>query len=270
MPKVKNAAPMDTVFNEFVYTALFKAPYEQKRQLKGKYLKAAMSEKAAKSFAAGSTKEEKEMLLSELGYEFYYVVNAGGQATKILQSILPAMRSGKKTEMSNAIAANGLFVTGDREIIRTLGLVSKVSHHPSFFLNLELLRQGYHIEKWGKRYGTEKDTVSRSIDETAKAIGRMLFNSSVSMDFSKGLLGSSADEMKVLLFLYSTSLVEPTDEDVKSRFAGRMKGKSYYVAIRSLMDSHSIDRIFGKVSITSLGIKKVSNFIDSAINKNTF
>lgn len=269
MPKIKNAAPLDTALNEFVYTAIFKADYEQKRHLTGKFLKATMSEKCAKSFCDSSTREEKEIILTALGYEFCYILNATSNKFKVIQEVLPILETGKKGKISKEITERGFFVTTDKQLLRTLGLVGQITHSPSYFMDLEILRHGYNVRKWSKRYDGEKNNVYRGLDEAARAVALSYCNASLCLENAKLLFGCPTPAMRILLKLYA-STTDVTDENLKDFFFGRVSGKEYGSAIRFLMDEHLIVRVSGTVSITGAGIKKINQYIYSVTHSNNF
>lgn len=259
---------MDTALNEFVYTVLFKADYEQKRKLKGKFLKAAMTEKSARFFSENSSKEEKEILLATLGYEFCYIINPA-RNFKLVQDLLTIIHTAKKSQINAAITQHGIFITTDKQLLRTLGLMAQTTHTPSYYMDLEILRQGYHIAKWKKRYGGEKDNTYRNIDETARTLSLLLCNAMSTLDVAKGLVGATRTQVKILLYLYASPM-DVSDQTLKDYFIGRLTGKEFGDSIRSLMHEGRIERLSNIVSITGSGIKIVNDYLHSVIHSNNF
>lgn len=259
---------MDTALNEFVYTVLFKSNYEQKRKLKGGFLKAAMTEKAARAFAENSSKEDKEILLATLGYEFCYIINPAG-SFKLVQDLLSIIPTAKKSQISAAITELGLFITTDKQLLRMLGLMAQTTHTPSYYMDLEMLRQGYHIKNWKKRYGGEKENTYRDLDEKSRSICLFLSNATSSIESAKSLFGATASQVKILLYLYASTTDVP-DQDLKDNFSGRLTGKEFGDSIRGLMHEGRIERLSNIVSITGSGIKIINDYLHSVIHPNNF
>lgn len=269
MPKRENGL-MDSVFNEFVFTAIYKSSYEQKRLLPDRYLKIAMNERLAKKFSAEASNNEKEIMLTGLGYNICRVINGNDPKVKLIQDVLSIPVTAKRARLNKVISESGLFVTTDKNILRTLGLMSDTIHHPSYYMDMEILRQGYHINKWSKKFLTEKDHVYREVDELARQIAKLFFNSALVSDTSKEMLGVTSNELKILLALYSSNVIQPTDEEFRNLFHGKMSFRSFADSIRKLMAGNFIHRLSGEISITALGIKKVNNFMKRVIHSNNF
>jgi hypothetical protein len=268
MAKIKGKNTIDPVLNEFVYTAIFKADMEQKRAVGPKYLKNVMTEKAARSFADKSSREEKEHVLAHMGYEFYYVINKSGKTLKHIKEFLPILTS-KKTA-KETIAEEGVFVTSDKETIRTLGLLARLTHSPTYYLDLEILRQGYHIKKWSKKYGGTKDLAFREADEYSRLICQFIENSILNAEHTKSTMECSRNSIIILLRIYRSLELELYEEKLKEVFKGRIGDKPYSDAIRELSDNNLILRIRGTISITSAGIIKVNEFFHKIIHSNNF
>ncbi len=270
MPKIKNSSPVDTVLNELVYTALFKADYEQKRRMKGKFLRVAINEKSAKRFADSSTLEDKMYVLAILGFEFYFVINKSQKALSDIKELLPILDAGKKSAASTSIAERGLFVTSEREILRSLTLVSRVTHHPSYFMDLEILRQGYHIKKWSKKYDQSKDAVHREVDESSRVVCSTILNGIMGARNSPAMVGCTESELMLLLYLYATTALEVTIDQLKDIMIGKMSVLEFKRAFRGIAYSGYISNFKGKIAIAGEGIKKVGNFFNSVIHSNSF
>lgn len=268
--RIKNTIPVDTVLNEFVYTVLFKADYEQKRLLKGKYFRASISEKTARKFSDSSSLEDKMYVLSHLGFEFYFVINRSQKALAGLKNILPVMETGKKAASSTKISEKGLFVTSEREILRTLGLAARITHHPSYYLDLEVLRQGYHINKWSKIYAQTKDYAYRESDESSRRICISFFNAILESKNAHGKLKCTENELLILLYLYGTTAIETKEEELRDVLAGRMSSREYCYAFRGMVHNGYAHRMKGAVSISGEGIKKVSQYFTGVIHSSNF
>lgn len=263
------------VLNDYIYTVLFQASYEQKRGLKGKYLKAAMSAKSAKSFASNSTREEKEMMLAHFGLEYFYVISPKSLGFQKLKDILKKFEKNKKISAIKDIAEEGVYVTSDVEFLKLLGYMSQAIHHPSFFLNLEINRQGYHIQKWAKNNFNQNDFLIREVSENAIRLSRTALAMDFSMTYSQGLTGVHPNELRILLYLYSRSNISISDEALLDYFNGKMKPLQFRYAIKSLCKSQCIKRSINaadkaEYSIAGAGVSHVNHFINNSISQNDF
>jgi hypothetical protein len=270
MPKKLNIVN-DPILNDFVYSLLFEASYEEKRGLKGKYMRASMSGEAAKRFATNSTREEKEYIMAHFGVEFFYVVAKRGVQLTQLKRILTKFESDKKVASLKDIAETGLFVTSDKEFLRLLGLTAQSIHHPSFFLNMEMLRQGYNIQKWKKLNLNKTDLQTREADEMGKLLARTFLNGSIALEYAPGSTRVTPNEMRILLYLYTLAHTYVNDSDLSHYFVGYMTKNVYRYAMKALWKDGLIQQ-HGMASkreftITGAGVKHVNNFFESAIKQ---
>lgn len=151
----------DPIFNDFLYTVLFNMSASEKRGLHGKYLKAAMSEKSAKAFIQNATDEDKKYILSHAGYKFYWVLQKDNFKAEYLREILTKFESSNHVSALRDIAHQGIFVTAEKEFIRLLSLMSSAIHQSSFYFDLSMLRTGWHIKSWKKRFFNPRDMEAR-------------------------------------------------------------------------------------------------------------
>jgi nitrogen regulatory protein PII-like uncharacterized protein len=262
------------VLNELVYTVLFQATLPEKRGLKGKYFKIAMSQKASKTFATTSSKEEKEYILSHFGLEYFYVICNRGMTMLKFKEILDKFDKKKRVSALSEIAEEGIFVTSNKEFTRMLGLMSQSIHHHSYFLNLEIVRQGYHIQKWSKTYNNKKDMATREADASAKSLVRTCLSALFTMDFWPGSTGISAEQMKILLYLYSVSNSYISYGQMYGVFAGNTNNFRFSSSLKGLLtEDYIIKHGAGKAkeyTISALGIKQVNEFIQKTLNLNSF
>jgi hypothetical protein len=262
---------IDPILNDFVYSFLYGASYEEKRGLRGKYLRAAMNGGAAKRFCTTSTREEKEYLLSHFGINFFYVFAKQGVSVAKIKEIGAKIETGKKVAALRDMAEAGIYVSSDKDFIRSLGLMSQSIHHHSFFLNLEFLRQGYHIQKWKKHSANTQDLAAREADESAKVLATTMLNACVAMDYVPGMTGVTQTAMKLLLYLYAVSHTYVKDDVLYGRFAGSFNKTKYRHAMKALIkegliQQHGI-KAKREATITGPGIKHVNNFFNSAMTQ---
>lgn len=262
------------ILNDFIYTLLFNASFEEKRGLKGKYLRAAMNGKAAKHFATNSTREEKEFIMAHFGVEFFYVVAKKSTTLAGLREILEKFEVNKKVSAVRDIAELGVCVTSDKEFLRLLGLMSQSTHHHSFFMNTELLRQGYHIQKWAKNNLNKKDLETREADELTKKVVKLCLNALLVLDSIEGMKGMTRGEMMILLYLYTVSHTYMDDKDILDIFIGSMTKIYYRRSIKCLVQSLCIQQ-YGtyhdkSYTITAQGIGRVNEYLRAVLNSNFF
>lgn len=267
MPKDKPQI-VDTILNEFVYTALYRADYQSKRELPPKYSKIILDEQAARNFADKSTRDEKEIVLALLGYEFYYVVHRSGKPFNQIKDFLPLM--GSKSVVSKIAAEEGFYVISDREIVSILGLMSGTTHNPFFYLDTELIRQGYNIRKWKKKYANAKELSHRDADESAKMVCKNIYGAMMLSQTCKLSLGLSPAGLSILLYFYAFGILEATPEKLKEILVGRFSPTEITYAIKELVLGHFISKLLGKYSITGSGVKKVNTAFHDIIHATSF
>lgn len=258
--------------NEFVYTILYQSSMEERRGLRGKYLKMAMSARSAKIFATTSTREEKEYILSHFGFEFAYIVFKQGTALLKFKQLLDKFDKKRKAAALSDIAQDGIFVSSDKEFIRLLGHVSQSIHHPAYFLNLELNRQGYHIQKWSKKFANQDDMASRELDSSARLLVRTCLSANLAMDYCEGSTGIRPLELKILMYLYTLSQTYVTEDKIFGVFAGATTTNKFKRATRALSLDHLIlkNAKEKEYTITAAGIRQVNEYVNRILNLNTF
>lgn len=269
MAKIFNNPAM----NDFVYTVLFQAGLDEKRGLKGKYLKAAMNGRVAKVFSTTSTDEEKKVILAHFGFEFFTVIAKRGIPLHKFRDILNKFETKKKVSALSDLAQEGVFVTSDKEFLRLMGLVSQTQHHPSYVLNLEMARQGYHIQKWSRKYENAEDKESREADATAKLMARTCLNASLLME-APGSGGLTDAQLKILLVLFGMSHLYLSEEKLYGFLAGFVTKVKFAIAMRGLIGSQFILKHISnrkkEYTITGPGIRQVTEYLNRVINLNNY
>lgn len=255
------------ILNDFIYTILFNASYQQKRGLLGKYMKAAMNQRSAKKFVAHSTRDEKEYIMSHFGFEFYYVVARRGTTYESMKAILEKFDNNKTFPAMSDIAKEGLFVMGNTEFLRMLGLMSKTIHHPTYFMNLEFQKQGYNIQHWGKRVNIDEDLQARETDEFSRMFAQTCINASLAIDSAASSLGVNKTTIKILLYLYYTKAVELSKDQLYAYFSGNMKKTEFNYGMKELIGGQLVTAFKkDRVSISGEGMRSVNNYL-GLVNK---
>lgn len=261
------------ILNDFIYTILYEATYEQKRGLKGKYLQAAVDCRSAKLFASMSTREEKEYILSYFGFQYFYVVAPKDVKFAELKEKLKQFKSEHKVRALKNVAEEGFYVHGDEQFMYLLRLMAKSMHHPSFFLNLELIRQGFHIKKWTKRNFNKKDMDVRETMENDSLLIRTLLSGNLSVKYVPGLTGLTEVEMNILMYFYVYKHTFITEETLKGYFLGVFTKREFQEAVVALVKTDYIRRKAHNVmeyTITSPGIQAVADYRDTVLANNQF
>lgn len=264
----------DPILNEFVYTVLYHSTLEEKRGLRGKYLKISRNSKAAKTFATTSSREEKDYILAHFGIESFTVFAKRGTGLLKFKEILEKFEKNKKVAALSAIAEERIFVTSDKEFLRLLTFMSSAIHHHTHSLNLELIRQGYHIQKWAKQYKNEKDMQTKEADACAKLLARTCLSANFMMEAWPGNTGYTALEMKILLYLYTVPHLSVPKGVLFGKFMGYTNGHKFSGALRALEAEqlvlrHCIDGD-NEFMITGLGVKQIGEYVNRVINLNDF
>lgn len=258
-----------SLLNNFIYTILFNASSEDKKGLQGKYLNACENEKSAIKFIETATREEKEFLLSQFGYQFYYLISPYKPSNTVLKEIIE-MSGDKITDLKK----KGFYIHSDKELMHLVGLTCKSIHTPSYAMNLELMRQSYHVKKWSRAVSV-KDK-SNEVSEADSVLMRTLLSATITMNYQAGITGLSDIQIQILLLLYIHRNKEKSFSDIGDLFSGykgRYTPSGFKSAINSLILNQYIQKssVDKTLTITSLGINKCQEYRDAVIvNNNNF
>jgi hypothetical protein len=258
-----------SLLNDFIYTALFSASSEVKKGLHGKYLNACENEKAAKKFLETATREEKEYLLSQFGYQFYYLISPYKPSNTTLKEVIET-NGYRITELKR----EGLYIHSDKELMHLMGLTCKSVHAPSYAMNLELMRQSYHVKKWSRAVPVKDQ--SNEVAEADSILMRTLLSATITMNYQAGITGISDVQLNILIYLYINRNKERSFSDIENMFSGykgRYTPSGFKSAINSLIINQYIQKsaVDKNLTITSLGIKKCQEYRDSVLlNNNNF
>lgn len=270
MPKVDKKGSLNlSLLNDFIYTVLFNASSEDKKGLHGKYLNACENEKSAKKFIETATREEKEFILSQFGYQFYYLISPLKPSNTTLKEFIE-----KEGYKITDLKKEGLYVHSDKEVMHFMGLTCKSIHTPSYAMNLALMRQAYHVKKWS-RTAPVKDP-SGEVSEADSVLMRTLLSATITMNYQAGITGLSDIQCQVLMFLYLNRNKQISFENVNDLFSGykgRYTPSGFKSAINSLILNQYIQKssVDKTLTITSLGINKCQEYRDAVIvNNNNF
>lgn len=260
----------DPIVNDILYAILYNATAEQKRNLQGKYLKAAMSEKAAKAFIRTASDEDRKYMFSKLGFRFAWTFYREDFTGDALRAILKDFDENNKARAFKEMIKRGVVISGDREYNRLLGLMSAAIHHPAYYLDLSFLTVGFHIRNWKKRFFNPADLTVREADENSNTIAKFILQSSLCLDFCKSLTGINGTEMKILLYLYPHAHAKISESYLLDYFNGYIKAPLLTVSIKNLQKSGLIESDGKKEKsfvISAEGVNKVSEYFKTVFLK---
>lgn len=269
MKKARDNSILVPLFNEFIYTLLYQTGVSVKRLLKGKYQSSTFTEAGAKRFIKTATREEKELLLSELGFSFYYIVLPKNLETVKLKEIFKKFKNKQKASGLDQMAEEGMYIIGDEQLVYYAGLMTKSIHQPVYFLNLELIRQGYNISQWEKRLKSNDDLQSREAAESDIEFAKLTRSIFRTFHFSKTWFGFTQPEIIVLIYFYIYKHKYLSDEELKQYFIGILTPMQYRYALKGLLKSYCIEKDYddpNSYSIATPGIRKVIEFRDKVLS----
>lgn len=256
-----------SLLNDFIYTVLFNASSEDKKGLHGKYLNACENEKGAKKFIETATREEKEFLLSQFGYQFYYLISPCKPSNTTLKEFIE-----KEGYKITDLKKEGLYIHSDKELMHLMGLTCKAIHTLSYAMNLELMRQAYHVKKWSRAVPVKDQSIEAA--EADSVLMRTLLSATITMNYQAGITGISDICLQVLMYLYLNRNKERSMDDLENLFSGykgRYTPAGFKSAINSLILNQYIQRstVDKNLTITALGINKCQEYRDAVLINNS-
>lgn len=259
-------------FNELVYSVLRSADKDDLLKLKGRFLKAAKTEKAAKYFAANASYQEKAALLAEFGVRFFTViVNDDKVVQADFKRILDKFEANQKASALEALADLGIYVESDKQYIHLLGLMANTTNHPSYKLSLEYKRQGYHAKKWTISSRNKHDNNITETIEDADYVAKMFLSSTLIAERSPVLFDVPESHLKILLYLYTVRHTYVTKERVLEKFLGNFTIQMVTTVLTKLTDRLFVERNSAAsppvFTITSRGIGVCNRYFQTVFNQ---
>ena len=269
MQKLKTLS--DPIFNDFLYTILFNLTAAQKRQLGGKYLKASMSERAAKTFIKSATDDEKKYLLTLCGFRFFWALFREDLNGSKLREVLDKYDKDEKPKALKDVMEYGLYVESDTNFMKLLGYVSRTIHHHAYFKNMEMAKVGFQIKRWKKRAFLPGDLEMRNISDGATEMAKMLLSGTIIVDYIKAILGISPAQMKILLYLYTCQHRHTSEDFLFEFFYSYIRQAEIKKSLIDLRNEGYIDVERGENSkmytIAAKGIGVVNEFFKNVFSK---
>ncbi len=261
----------ELALSELIYSIARNAPLSLKRTLPMRLYRAISNEKAAKKFSVQSSYEEKREFLSYMGVKHFIVFAnvdkiTGGDFKEILQDFA----NGNPAAASKKIADLNIYVSSDKQYVELLGITAQSISSPRYSLNMELLRTGYHLQKWHRELKHQDHKKLRDETEFDREFFRLLENTLTAYDMCESWFGITEHELKILLFLKIKSFTYASHEDLVGRFVGSMTPNQVAKAKRSLLKAFLIEKHYEpkkqEYTITARGILVVNQFKDKIIN----
>lgn len=269
MPKAPKII-RNPVFNDFIYSILYQATAQEKRGLRGRLMKAAVRSGDAKNFAANASFEEKEELLAHFGIEHFTVfVKTNTYGISKLKEILTKFQEDKQSGAIKEMVDAKVFVTSDKQFIQLLRLMSMSIHKPTYFLNQEFARVGYHVSKWNKRNLNRQDMAVWEAREAADLLVRYWHSTIVKAMYMKGSTGMRPFHMLILSYFFHFANHYLNQSKIMDRFFGAKTVTEIRAGLRELEKRQFIQKNAlnsEEFTITTLGIQQVYNFTDEVIN----
>lgn len=258
--------------NELVYSVLRTTDKDDLLKLRGKYLKAAKSEKKAKAFCANAKYDEKITLLAEFGVRFFTIfANHENITSTKIKSILQKYADEQHGLALDAISESQIYVESDKQFIHLLGLMANTSAHPSYKLNQEFQRQGFHARSWTKSSKNKNDNNVSETIEHADYIVKLLTTGIVNAERAEILFKVTSTQLKILFYLYCYRHTFLTIERVHNYYLGNMSKATVRNGLKKLKEMQYTDLHLTadpmQFSITSLGIGVVNRYLQTTFNQ---
>lgn len=270
MPKKKAIVP-NAFLNEFVYTCLYNVTQEQKKNLSKATLKILSTAARAKAFASNSTKDEKEVVLTELGYQWGTIIFPKGvQSVNALKKLMKEVEEGRTATGLSHLVGEKIFITTDKETAFYLGLAAASISHKNYFMNLDLQKTGHALKKWSKRVNNETNEDILEAIEFSDAIDRLIAESISMGKYCEGFLGIMERDLVVLQYLSENRHIYMDKDRIEGRFKGTIKGTGVTTALKKLYESDYIRKHINtrppKFTITASGIDVITRFRNRVLN----
>lgn len=264
----------DPFLEEYVYNILYNVTQEQKKFLGKSSLKILSTSTRAKNFSAWSSLDEKQKLLSELGYQYVFmIVPSKLNTVQELKTMMKNYEEGRASMGVEHAAKMKIFVTTDKETVHLLGLAAATIHHDNYLMSLDLMKTGHALKKWSKRAENPTTEEEKEAIEYGDTINRLIYESIMASSYTEGLIGVNNRDLLLLLFLMRNRHTYLSKERIFDHFRGIIKLSNVTSGIKQLLMNNYIRKHvdFNKprYMITSSGIQLVNNFrsrVLSAIN----
>lgn len=142
----------DDKWSEFIYNILVNLTYEQKLRLNGKELHLLKSDAAIKRFATSASAEQQMVLLTKLGYDWFFGVYPVGKDIPSVMKKAYRQHTIKDTraEVIQEMIENHVFIVDNKAVALALAMMAQNSHSDMFAINSEFLRMPKLLEQYKK------------------------------------------------------------------------------------------------------------------------
>lgn len=263
------------VFNEFLYSMLYNASFDQKRIIPPRFQKLLRQKAKAREFVRTATLDEAAALLSYLGIEHFIVFADRDKATvKALKEILKKFHADKKITALKDIIEAKIFVSSDKEFNDLLGLMAQTIHHKSYTMNLEYTRVGHHIHNWPRQLYVPEDGPTLETQENSALVAKTLLSATVTMDRVEFMFKLKPLELQILLYLYPLKHTYVAIAQLVQYFGVYHTKTRISVAVKNLGSSTHIRRsaVAGgrQYTIAALGIRVITEYMEAVLHANDF
>lgn len=261
----------ELALSELIYNIAREAPLSLKRGLPMRLFRAISSEKMAMKFACESSYEEKREFLSYMGVKHFVVfANVDKITGGDFKEILKDFSEDKLVAATKKIANLNIFVSSDKQYVELLGMTAQSISSPRYSLNMELLRTGYHIQKWHREIKNQEHKKLQQETEFDREFCRLIFNTLMAYRMCESWFGVTQDEMRLLLLLKIKTFAYISSEDLVGKFTGTMTPNQVAKAKRSLLKALLIEKHYEpkkqEYTISARGILITNQFRDKVIN----
>jgi hypothetical protein len=256
----------DKAISEYVYTVIFNMTLKEKSSLPGYLSRQINTEKRAKRFAQKSSTDQKRELLSYLGIGFFWTfVNLKAVTDKQYFSVLKKFKEDYPVASLKEMSEWGMCVTNDLDYAFLLGQMSQVVTSGAYVRNMELMRVGGVLKRWGKKLISTKE--AEDIEEDAIRISRFTDNVLSNSKHIESITGVTEYDFRILNYLYQQRNRYHPIEDVWQKFVGDIPQRKLSFSIGKLAKELMVQKHFDyrkkEIAITKLGLQVIHKFNNS-------
>lgn len=251
----------DPAFNEYLYSVLFNAAFEDCEKLPPKYHKLIKSEKSAKRFINNSGWDEKMLVLSYLGVNSFYIIDERSINSPSLKKVVSGFKENQKSMSLSEVVKSGLYISSNKQLIGVLTLMAQAINSNSYTYNMEYKRIGYSIKKWSNQLGKgefEENT------ELNKYIVKALYSSNSVFKRTQDLFNIKPNEIQLLLYFYLhvdnyTAIAKVWDDNAAMLTKLEITNAIKILKGAAFIDQHPLNHK-REYCITAKGIKVISDY----------
>lgn len=153
----------DDKWAEFIYNILTNLTRDQKSRLNGKELHLLKTDSAIKRFATSASAERQMVMLTKLGYDWFFGIYPVGKFLPDLMKKTYRQHTIKDTrvEIMQELIENHVFVIDNKAVATSLAMMAQNNHSDVFTINTEFLR----LPKLLEQLNRTKDPLARLLQD---------------------------------------------------------------------------------------------------------